>query len=117
MTVPTDWGARLRWLPGFFEPDEGSAGAAEIRYRVGDGETFLRTMLERVRRQTIADGEHAGTRPLERFNLEAEGSWLKGLLEAWAAVGEVLSFYQERIANEGFWPPPERISRSASWCG
>lgn len=97
-----DWAARLRWLPGFFEPGEHPAAAAEMPYRIAGGETFLRMMLERVRRQAIADGEHAGTRPLERFNLEAEGSWLKGLLEAWAAVGEVLSFYQERIANEGY---------------
>ncbi len=98
--VGADWAARL--LPRYFEPGQRLPGSAEIHYRIGSGETFLRAMLERVRSQEIAGGEHAGTRPLERFNLEAEGSWFKGLLESWAAVGEVLSFYQERIANEGF---------------
>ncbi|MCP3959024.1 MAG: putative baseplate assembly protein [bacterium] len=98
----SDWMARLRWLPGFFEEWRAyQRGAAEISYRVGTYESFLDTMLQRLGRQAIPEGEHAGTRPFERFHLEEKG-WLVGLIEAWASVGEVLSFYQERIANEGY---------------
>jgi hypothetical protein len=36
------------------------------------------------------------------LDTQDQENWILGLLEAWALVVDVLSFYQERIANEGY---------------
>ncbi len=74
----------------------------EIAYRAGTYETFLRQLLDHVRSQPGDGGEHTGRRPLADFDVDAHHEWAVGLFKAWAEVGDVLSFYQERIANEGF---------------
>ncbi len=78
------------------------AGAVEIAYRAGDYSTFLRDLLDHVRSETLRGGVHAGERPLARLDTAAYQEWTVGLFKAWAEVGDILSFYQERIANEGF---------------
>ena len=65
-------------------------GLSAIAYRVGTFAAFRETMLEALARElpeltTRAGDDHAIT-----------------LLELWAALGDVLCFYQERIANEAF---------------
>jgi predicted phage baseplate assembly protein len=65
-------------------------GLTAVAYRVGSFASFRETMLEALVRElpeltTRAGDDHAIT-----------------LLELWAAVGDVLTFYQERIANEAF---------------
>lgn len=70
--------------------------------RAGAYDRFLATMLERLPRQTIPDGANAGSTPLGAVNLESQDDLIVALLRAWATVADVLSFYQERIANEGF---------------
>ena len=44
----------------------------------------------------------AGNRPLERLTTRSLDDPAIGLLEAWAIVMDILSFYQERIINEGY---------------
>ena len=44
----------------------------------------------------------AGTRPLAALTTRAPDDPAIALLDAWATVADVLTFYQERIANEGF---------------
>jgi hypothetical protein len=39
--------------------------------------------------------------PLAELHLAGGDSWVLSLVRAWASVGEVLGFYQERIAEEG----------------
>ncbi len=66
------------------------------------GAFFYAEMLARLRVQEIPDGPYAGQRPLARASLQPAENWLVALLEAWAMVGDVVGFYQARIAEEGY---------------
>lgn len=67
-------------------------GLPAIQYRIGTHTGFLRSMLARL----SADGpDGLATRETDDFSI--------ALLDAWAVVGDVLTFYQERIANEHYW--------------
>jgi predicted phage baseplate assembly protein len=59
-------------------------------------------MLARLPSHTIASAENAGTRPLLALTTRALDDPSIALLDAWATTADVLTFYQERIANEGF---------------
>jgi hypothetical protein len=78
------------------------AGLTALSYRVGTYGTFLRRMLGRLPVETIADGENGGTRPLAGLTTRSTDDGSIALLDACAVVADVLTFYQERIANEGF---------------
>jgi hypothetical protein len=70
---------------------------AAIRYRIGTFTTFRRAMLDAV----------AGPPPLspfERWHEGTDGDYLTLLIELWAYLADVLTFYQERIANEAYLP-------------
>ena len=43
-----------------------------------------------------------GGPPLARLQLGDSGDWIVGLTEAWAALAEIFTFYQERIIGEAF---------------
>ncbi len=73
-------------------------GRSSIAFRPGTYETFLVGMLARLRVQP----EPPDGRPLANLHLGEPRDWLLGLTEAWAVVGDVLTFYLERIANEGY---------------
>ena len=77
-------------------------GLPALAYRTGTYASFLRQMLDRLGRETIPDGPQAGTRPLAALTTRAEDDPAIALLDASALVADVLTFYQERIANEGF---------------
>jgi predicted phage baseplate assembly protein len=64
-------------------------GLAAIAYRIGTQPSFKQSMLARL-------GNVAGlhTRKDDDFSI--------ALLDAWAMVADVLTFYQERIANESY---------------
>lgn len=69
-------------------------GLSALTYRVGTQGTFLETMKARL---SSADYPAlAGLRTREASDPAI------ALLDAWACVGDVLTFYQERIANEGY---------------
>jgi chitodextrinase len=68
------------------------AGLPELAYRVGTQPVFLRRMLAALPRFP----------GLARLTARREQDAAIGLLDAWATVADVLTFYQERIANEGF---------------
>ncbi|HEX3228248.1 MAG TPA: putative baseplate assembly protein [Pyrinomonadaceae bacterium] len=76
-------------------------GLAALAYRVGTHSTFLETMLARL---STIELEHEGAkfRPLARLTTREQGDPSIALLDAWALVADVLTFYQERIANEGY---------------
>lgn len=78
------------------------AGLPALRYRAGTHATFLRRLLARVATQEVPGGPHAGTRPLPALTTRAQDDPAIALLDAWAVTADVLTFYQERIANEGF---------------
>ena len=77
-------------------------GQSALAYRIGTQVAFLRRMLARLTRQEIPTGENAGTRPLAALTTRSTEDPAVALLDAWATVSDVLTFYQERIANEGF---------------
>ncbi|HEY8428041.1 MAG TPA: hypothetical protein VIL20_06690, partial [Sandaracinaceae bacterium] len=63
-----------------------------ISYRVGTFATFRQAMLEAIARYP----------ELARLTTRESDDYAITLFELWAAVGDVLTFYQERIANEAF---------------
>jgi hypothetical protein len=77
-------------------------GLPELAYRIGTHPSFLRRMLSGLPYQEIPDGPNRGSRPLASLTTRAGEDPAIALLDAWAAVADVLTFYQERIANEGF---------------
>ncbi|HVU66536.1 MAG TPA: hypothetical protein VHD63_05380, partial [Ktedonobacteraceae bacterium] len=72
------------------------AGQAAIAYRVRTYASSLQQMKQRIASLRKQDGS------IGRLNLYADQSWALGLLESWAMTMDILSFYQERIANEGY---------------
>jgi hypothetical protein len=67
-------------------------GLAALSYRAGTHPTFLETMEAALAKDRRLDG--LSTRESSDTSI--------ALLDAWATVGDVLTFYQERIANEGY---------------
>lgn len=78
-------------------------GLSALRYRAsGTHPTVLAALRRRLHRWTVPDGDGAGTRPLAALTTRAPDDPVMALLDGWAVVSDVLTFYQERIANEGF---------------
>ncbi|MGH2538021.1 MAG: putative baseplate assembly protein [Candidatus Promineifilaceae bacterium] len=92
------------WAEGEQQAIYNPAGLSRLRYRIGVHSSFLRQMLNRLGSEELPDGDHAGERPLRDLTARTPDDLAIALLDAWAAVGDVLTFYQERIANEGFLP-------------
>ena len=69
-------------------------GLDAISYRVGTHGTFLETMKARLAGSAFSSLSGLKTRHTTDPSI--------ALLDAWATVGDVLTFYQERIANEGY---------------
>lgn len=86
------------------EPVANRPGLATLAYRVGTHSSFLETMLARLSSHAlptpVAGAEPP--RPLRALTTRDPADASLALLDAWATVADVLSFYQERIANEGF---------------
>jgi len=82
-------------------------GLPALRYRVGTHGTFFETMKARLSNLVVeapgADGQTLQTfYPLARLTTRDPGDPAIALLDGWATVADVLTFYQERIANEGY---------------
>lgn len=75
-------------------------GLSAIHYRIGTHRTFLEAMIRRLT-VPVMDG---GTTPysLHRLTTRETDDPAIALLDAWACVGDILTFYQERIANEAY---------------
>ena len=90
------------------QPEENRPGLPAIVYRVGTHATFLESMLARLSTLWLEIPASDGSQNLERIyplralTTRAPSDPSIALLDAWALVGDVLSFYQERLANEGF---------------
>jgi hypothetical protein len=69
-------------------------GLSHLRYRAGDHAAFLESMLAR-----LSDSRYPA---LRRLTTRSPGDPTIALLDAWALVADVLTFYDERIANEGY---------------
>ncbi len=69
-------------------------GLNAVAYRIGTHARFKESLLARL--TTI------GLPALRELKTRADDDFSIALLDAWAMVGDVLTFYQERIANENF---------------
>jgi len=79
-------------------PTANRPGLDSLRVRVGTHATFFETLTAALSRHELDDG----TRPLQALTTREQSDPSLALLDAWATVADVLTFYQERIANEGF---------------
>ena len=81
-------------------------GLSEISYRIGTHAGFLETMTARLTgfylEKQDAQGDTKKVYPLKGLTTRDVGDPALALLDAWATVADVLTFYQERIANEGY---------------
>jgi Baseplate J-like protein len=69
-------------------------GRRALRYRAGTHRTFLSTMLARLSSVDLPGLWKLTTRERDDPSI--------ALLDCWATAADVLTFYQERIANEGY---------------
>lgn len=67
-------------------------GLSAIVFRVGTYSSFRSSMLQRI----------AAAPGLSALQTRSDDDYAITLLDMWATIGDVLTFYQERIANEGF---------------
>lgn len=95
-------------------PIRNRPGLPELRYRAGTYGQFLDSMLAR-----LSDGSHPQTAALTTREPDDPSI---ALLDGWAVIADILTFYQERIANEGYlrtavegspWPGWARSSATA----
>ena len=104
-TISCDCCAGTRkWTP---VPLENRPGLDEIAYRAGRHGEFFETMKARLSTMTVeapgVDGQTLETfRPLDGLTTRDPSDPSIALLDTWATVGDVLTFYQERMANEGY---------------
>jgi hypothetical protein len=85
-------------------------GLSALVYRVGTHASFLETMKARLSSLAISvdEFEHgqqptlAELKPLMNLTTRDTSDPAIAMMDAWAVLADVLTFYQERIANEGF---------------
>jgi len=76
-------------------------GLSAIAYRAGTYTSFLGATLSRVARDTHPlDEDHPWV--LRELRTRASDDYAITLLELWATIADILSFYEERLANESF---------------
>jgi PKD domain len=80
-------------------------GLEALSYRIGTHATFLETMKTRLSSLSIEKGEGEEKQknyPLSELKTRDSSDPAIAILDAWATIADVLTFYQERIANEGY---------------
>jgi hypothetical protein len=85
------------------------SGLSSLAYRLGARASFLVAMKARlatmpveVSQPAVAGGQADVIYPLSRLTTRDPGDPAIALLDGWANAADVLTFYQERIANEGY---------------
>ncbi|NEO40719.1 MAG: hypothetical protein F6J90_32050 [Moorea sp. SIOASIH] len=84
------------------EPIYNPPGLTALSYRIARHDDSLKRMKSELHTQTIPPNQKDGSRPLGKLTASHNDDPAIAFLDGWAAVMEVLTFYQERIANEGF---------------
>jgi hypothetical protein len=78
-------------------------GLSALVYRLGTYGVFLEQMLARIHAIVVPDiPSPPQSTPLSILTTRAEDDPAIALLDAWAVVADILTFYQERIVNEGY---------------
>jgi hypothetical protein len=71
---------------------ENRPGLFDLRYRIGTHSRFKASMITKLRTEDLIRG----------LTASADDDLTIAVLDSWATVADVITFYQERIANEGF---------------
>ena len=77
-------------------------GRSSLKYRAGTHSTFFQYMLASLPTWKVPDGRNKDNRPLSALCTRETDDPSIALMNAWATVADVLTFYQERILNEGY---------------
>jgi hypothetical protein len=77
-------------------------GQSAIAFRLAAYNVFFQRLLDGLGSAQIPDGPNQGARPLSALTTRSPSDPAIALLDAWAVVADILTFYQERIANEGY---------------
>jgi uncharacterized phage protein gp47/JayE len=86
-------------------------GLSAIAYRIGTFSSFRRAMLDRVAAATLLDNglssppsspPNAAPNPFAGWREGTDGDYHTLFIELWAYLADILTFYQERIANEAY---------------
>ena len=72
---------------------ENPPGLSALKYRIGTYSRFKASMHAGISSQTAIQ---------KKLTTRADDDLSIAILDAWATVSDILTFYQERIANEGF---------------
>jgi predicted phage baseplate assembly protein len=87
-------------------PTTNRPGLEALAYRVATHASFLETMKARLSTLCLGNEDECrgdqGLRPLQRLTMRAGDDPAVAFLDAWATLADVLTFYQERLANEGY---------------
>src|SRR5947209_2210656 len=83
-------------------PIDNRPGLTALSYRIGTYGSFLQRLLDEIRSASLTDDQGKPIRPLAALTTRSLDDPAIALLDAWATVADVLTFYQERIANEGY---------------
>jgi hypothetical protein len=90
-------------------PISNPPGQPSLRYRIDTQPTFFKRMLAALPTTTVPPSNSTTPptsltppTPLRALTARSLDDPAIALLDAWAVVADVLTFYQERIANEGF---------------
>ncbi|MEM9293222.1 MAG: kelch repeat-containing protein [Acidobacteriota bacterium] len=97
LAVPSAGSADPR-QDGLYNPP----GQRRLRFRVGTQSSFYRRMVAQLPEETLPDGPAMGNRPLRRLTTRDPQDPTLALLWAFAGVGDILTFYQQEILNEGY---------------
>lgn len=88
--------------PGMPAAVHNAPGLPALAYRVDTQPGFLARMLQSLPLARSDPGQAGAPRPLARLLTRERDDATVALLDAAACAADVLTFYQERIANEGF---------------
>ncbi|HYW47852.1 MAG TPA: putative baseplate assembly protein [Bryobacteraceae bacterium] len=82
--------------------EQNDPGLSAIAYRLATYATFLRRMLSQIQSPNSLAAPPDIPWVLSALATRSSDDPAVALMDAWAVVADVLTFYQERIVNEGF---------------
>lgn len=77
-------------------------GLDALNYRIGTHGSFLSSMKVSLSNLLLDVGDGQKNYPLQALTTREFDDFSIALLDSWALIADILTFYQERIANEGY---------------
>lgn len=81
---------------------ENRPGLSQLAYRIGDYASVRERLLAQLPQTVNFLLPEASSASLSDLTTRSNTDFAIALLDAWSVVADVLTFYQERIANEGY---------------